>query len=93
MYAYAFMQWMFVCVYVFFCVLLWRRRFEGEVLKATLATDAVIGACTSPYHNGSSYVLLHHVMGEADGKQVNSASVFKNVSRSRAAKREISFLR
>ena len=44
------------------------RWFEGEMLKTTLATDAVIGANISPKHNGSSYVLLHHVFGEAAGK-------------------------
>ncbi|XP_006157421.1 pyridine nucleotide-disulfide oxidoreductase domain-containing protein 2 [Tupaia chinensis] len=37
--------------------------FESEPLKATLATDAVIGAMTSPHSPGSGYVLLHHVMG------------------------------
>ncbi|XP_055020353.1 pyridine nucleotide-disulfide oxidoreductase domain-containing protein 2 [Boleophthalmus pectinirostris] len=37
--------------------------FESEPLKATLATDAVIGAMTSPSNPGSGYVLLHHVMG------------------------------
>lgn len=36
--------------------------------QTTLATDAVIGANISPKHNGSAYVLLHHVMGEAAGK-------------------------
>jgi len=45
------------------------RWFEGEVLKATLATDAVIGAIVSPNSAGSAYVLLHHVMGEAAGRQ------------------------
>ncbi|XP_056465109.1 pyridine nucleotide-disulfide oxidoreductase domain-containing protein 2 [Gadus chalcogrammus] len=40
--------------------------FESEPLKATLATDAVIGAMTSPYNPGSGYVLLHHVMGELE---------------------------
>ena len=44
------------------------RWFESDILKATLATDAVIGAMTSPYHAGSGYVLLHHVMGEVDGR-------------------------
>jgi len=39
------------------------------VLKATLATDAVIGAAISPKHGGSAYVLLHHVMGEAAGRK------------------------
>ncbi len=45
------------------------RWFESEVLKATLATDAVIGAMTGPRQAGSAYVLLHHVMGEAAGRK------------------------
>lgn len=45
------------------------RWFESEILKTTLATDAVIGAMTSPTHTGSAYVLLHHVMGEAAGRK------------------------
>ena len=61
------------------------RWFESEMLKTTLATDAVIGAMASPTQNGyvprsfhsthslrnsrSAYVLLHHVMGEAAGKK------------------------
>ncbi|XP_045927223.1 pyridine nucleotide-disulfide oxidoreductase domain-containing protein 2 isoform X1 [Micropterus dolomieu] len=40
--------------------------FESEPLRATLATDAVIGAMTSPSNPGSGYVLLHHVMGELE---------------------------
>ena len=43
------------------------RWFETEVLKATIATDAIIGAFTSISSPGSAYVLLHHVMGEAGG--------------------------
>ncbi|CAB3365815.1 Hypothetical predicted protein [Cloeon dipterum] len=43
------------------------RWFESEPLKATLATDAVIGAFASPSNPGTSYVLLHHVMGELEG--------------------------
>ncbi|MCH2182306.1 MAG: NAD(P)/FAD-dependent oxidoreductase [Mariniblastus sp.] len=43
------------------------RWFETEVLKATLATDAVIGAFSSISAPGTAYVLLHHVMGEAGG--------------------------
>jgi phytoene dehydrogenase-like protein len=43
------------------------RWFESDVLKATLATDAVIGAFGSISAAGSAYVLLHHVMGEAGG--------------------------
>ncbi|XP_048407359.1 pyridine nucleotide-disulfide oxidoreductase domain-containing protein 2 [Stegostoma tigrinum] len=41
--------------------------FESEPLKATLATDGVIGAMISPQAAGSGYVLLHHVMGELEG--------------------------
>ncbi|XP_014673153.1 PREDICTED: pyridine nucleotide-disulfide oxidoreductase domain-containing protein 2-like isoform X2 [Priapulus caudatus] len=40
--------------------------FDSEPLKATLATDSVIGAMISPDTPGSSYVLLHHVMGELE---------------------------
>src|SRR5215831_16157782 len=43
------------------------RWFESEELKATLATDAIIGAMASPSMPGTAYVLLHHVMGETDG--------------------------
>lgn len=43
------------------------RWFESDALKATLATDAIIGAFAAPSTPGSAYVLLHHVMGEAGG--------------------------
>ena len=43
------------------------RWFKTDVLKATLATDAIIGAFVSISAPGSAYVLLHHVMGEAGG--------------------------
>ena len=43
------------------------RWFETDILKATLATDAIIGAFTGISSPGSAYVLLHHVMGEAGG--------------------------
>ncbi|KAJ6420081.1 hypothetical protein OIU84_030074 [Salix udensis] len=43
------------------------KWFESDVLKATLATDAVIGSTASVHTPGSGYVLLHHVMGETDG--------------------------
>ncbi|XP_074855462.1 pyridine nucleotide-disulfide oxidoreductase domain-containing protein 2 isoform X2 [Carettochelys insculpta] len=43
--------------------------FESEPLKATLATDAVIGAMASPHTPGSGYVLLHHMMGEVEGRK------------------------
>jgi phytoene dehydrogenase-like protein len=44
------------------------RWFESEQLKATLATDAIIGAMASPSTPGTAYVLFHHVMGETNGK-------------------------
>ena len=37
-------------------------HFESEILKATLATDAIIGAMAPPSAPQTSYVLLHHVM-------------------------------
>ena len=43
------------------------RWFEADVLRATLATDAIIGAFASISEPGTAYVLLHHVMGEAGG--------------------------
>jgi len=43
------------------------RWFESDVLKGTLATDAIIGAFHAPSSPGSAYVLLHHVMGSAGG--------------------------
>lgn len=45
------------------------RWFESEELKATLATDAVIGAMASPSTPGTAYVLFHHVMGAINGKR------------------------
>ena len=45
------------------------RWFESDVLRATLATDAIIGAFAPPSAPGSAYVLLHHVMGEAGGSR------------------------
>ncbi len=45
------------------------RWFESEQLKATLATDAIIGAFAAPSMPGTAYVLFHHVMGETNGKK------------------------
>ena len=45
------------------------RWFEAEVLRATLATDAIIGAFSSISSPGTAYVLLHHVMGTAGGQR------------------------
>lgn len=44
-----------------------QRWFQSEVLRATLATDAIIGAFSSISSPGTAYVLLHHVMGQAGG--------------------------
>lgn len=43
------------------------RWFESDELKATIATDAVIGAFAAPSQPGTAYVLFHHVMGECNG--------------------------
>jgi phytoene dehydrogenase-like protein len=43
------------------------RWFESDVLKGTLATDAIIGTFQPPSAPGTAYVLLHHVMGSAGG--------------------------
>jgi phytoene dehydrogenase-like protein len=45
------------------------RWFESDEVKATLATDAVIGALAAPSMPGTAYVLFHHVMGETNGKR------------------------
>lgn len=41
--------------------------FESEEVKATLATDGVIGANGGPRSPGTAYILLHHCMGGVDG--------------------------
>jgi len=45
------------------------RWFESDVLKATLATDAIIGTFQPISAPGTAYVLLHHVMGSAGGER------------------------
>ncbi|HUD25322.1 MAG TPA: NAD(P)/FAD-dependent oxidoreductase [Burkholderiaceae bacterium] len=42
--------------------------FESEPLKAALGFDSVVGTYASPYAPGSAYVLLHHAIGEVNGK-------------------------
>jgi phytoene dehydrogenase-like protein len=42
--------------------------FESEPIKAVLGFDAVVGNLASPYAPGSAYMLLHHVLGELNGK-------------------------
>lgn len=45
------------------------RWFESDILKATLATDAIIGTFQPISAPGTAYVLLHHVMGSAGGER------------------------
>jgi phytoene dehydrogenase-like protein len=42
--------------------------FESDPIEAVLGFDAVIGNLASPYSAGSAYVLLHHAVGELNGK-------------------------
>jgi phytoene dehydrogenase-like protein len=42
--------------------------FESDPIKAVLGFDAVVGNLASPYTAGSAYMLLHHVLGELNGK-------------------------
>ncbi|MFN7086059.1 MAG: phytoene desaturase family protein, partial [Burkholderiales bacterium] len=43
--------------------------FESEAIKAAFAFDAIVGNFASPYAPGSAYVLLHHVVGEVNGRR------------------------
>ena len=43
--------------------------FESDPIKALLGFDAIVGNLASPYTPGSGYVLLHHLLGEVNGKQ------------------------
>jgi phytoene dehydrogenase-like protein len=43
--------------------------FEGDLLKALFGFDAVVGNYASPYTPGSAYVMLHHHLGEVNGKR------------------------
>ncbi|KAI4298375.1 hypothetical protein L6164_031946 [Bauhinia variegata] len=43
------------------------KWFESDILKGTLAGDAVVGSMMNINTCGSGYILLHHVMGETDG--------------------------
>ncbi len=42
--------------------------FESPAITAVFGFDAVVGHFDSPYSPGSAYVLLHHVVGEINGK-------------------------
>ena len=43
--------------------------FESDPIKGVLGFDAVVGTFASPYTPGSAYVLLHHLVGEVNGKR------------------------
>jgi phytoene dehydrogenase-like protein len=41
--------------------------FENDLVKAGMASPGIIGTALGVYSPGSSYILLHHVMGDVDG--------------------------
>ena len=41
--------------------------FENGLIKAAMASPGIIGTALGVYSPGSSYILLHHVMGDVDG--------------------------
>jgi phytoene dehydrogenase-like protein len=43
--------------------------FETHAIKAAFGFDAIVGNFASPYAPGTGYVLLHHVVGEVNGKR------------------------
>jgi phytoene dehydrogenase-like protein len=43
--------------------------FESAPIKAAYGFDGVVGNYASPFTPGSGYVLLHHVLGEVNGKK------------------------
>ena len=43
--------------------------FESSPLKALIGFDAIVGNFASPYQAGSAYVMLHHTLGEVNGKR------------------------
>jgi phytoene dehydrogenase-like protein len=43
--------------------------FESDPIKAAFGFDGIVGHYASPYDAGSAYVLLHHVLGEVNGKR------------------------
>ncbi|MCH8140366.1 MAG: NAD(P)/FAD-dependent oxidoreductase, partial [Proteobacteria bacterium] len=40
--------------------------FENDMIKAAMASPGIIGTALGVYSPGSSYILLHHVMGDVD---------------------------
>jgi phytoene dehydrogenase-like protein len=43
--------------------------FESDPIKALIGFDAIVGNYQSPYAAGSAYVLIHHWIGEVNGKK------------------------
>jgi phytoene dehydrogenase-like protein len=43
--------------------------FESDPIKAVLGFDAIVGNYASPYAPSSAYVLLHHCIGETNGRK------------------------
>src|SRR4029077_18026577 len=43
--------------------------FESDPIKALFGFDAIVGNYQSPYAPGTAYVLLHHSLGEVNGKK------------------------
>ena len=43
--------------------------FESDPVKAVFGFDAIVGNYASPYSAGTAYVLLHHAIGEVNGKK------------------------
>ena len=41
--------------------------FENDLIKTAMASPGIIGTALGVYSPGSSYILLHHVMGDVDG--------------------------
>ena len=41
--------------------------FENDLIKAAMASPGIIGTALGVFSPGSSYILLHHVMGDVDG--------------------------
>ncbi|MEM7101424.1 MAG: NAD(P)/FAD-dependent oxidoreductase [Pseudomonadota bacterium] len=41
--------------------------FETDIVKTSMAGAGIIGTALGVYSPGSSYILLHHVMGDVDG--------------------------
>ena len=44
------------------------KHFESDLLKGALGFDSIVGHFASPYDAGSAYLLLHHALGELNGR-------------------------